>query len=167
MKRRINTLQRTVLKALCLAWILGIYAAAAQEEPRARAVVLVIGKQSPVDSLSLKDLKSIYKGHRIAAFQNKTLTLAYLRGDLEDTFNQKILGLSTKKVNTYWLRKVFQGEGDVRKYFNNAAEAKRFIAVNDHAIGFIYADELDDSIKAIAIDGRSIKDPNYLLRPEL
>lgn len=128
------------------------------------AIAVVINKQSTIDDLSTRQLKAAFEGYGLPGSEIQNIELAYLAGKIEDTFNQKVLGVSSKRVKVYWLRRVFKGESDLRRILKTAAEVKAFIEAHEAAIGFIPASELDDSVKAITIDARRHDDPEYSLQ---
>ena len=127
-------------------------------------IAVIINKQSPIDDLSTRELKAAFEGYGLPGSATQNIELVYLTGGIEDSFNQKVLGVSSKRVKVYWLRRVFKGESDLRRILKTAEEGKAFSDANEAAIGFIPASELDDSVKAISIDARRHDDAEYTLR---
>ena len=147
----------TLLLGLALA---AVAAAAAPGGP----IAVVVNRQSPVEDLSEKQLKAAYQGYGLPGLKTPNIALGYLRGEIENTFNLTVLGISSKKVKVFWLRRVFEGESDLRKILKSADEVKAFVGGSETSIGFIPAAEVDDSVKAISIGGKKHDDPGYLLR---
>ena len=125
-------------------------------------IAVVVHPQSSVQDLTTKELKAAYEGYGLPGISAE-IVLVYLRGDLEDAFNLSVLGVSSKKVKVYWLRRVFEGESDLRRISKTAAEVKAFVGANKECIGFVPAGELDGSVRAITIDGAAHGDPGYPL----
>jgi len=128
------------------------------------AIAVIINQQSSIEDLSSRELKAAFEGYGLPGSGTQNIALAYLAGEIEDTFNLKVLGISSKKVKVYWLRRVFKGESDLRQILKTADEVKAFINANEAAIGFIPASELDDSVRAVTIDAKSCDDPEYGLK---
>ena len=128
------------------------------------AIAVIVNQQSPIDELSARELKAAFEGYGLPGVKTQNIALVYLRGEIEDRFNLTVLGVSSKKVKVYWLRRVFEGESDLRKIFKSADEVKTYIGENEASVGFIFAGHLDDSVKAISIDARKHDDPGYVLR---
>ena len=127
------------------------------------SIAVIVHPDSPIQNLTAKELKAAYEGYGLPGGGSEDITLAYLRGDIEDTFNQTVLGISSKKVKVYWLRRVFEGESDLRKILKTVADVKDFVAQNEQCIGFLPAAELDDSVRAITIDEVMHDAPGYFL----
>lgn len=123
-------------------------------------IAVIVNPQSPIQNLTSKELKAAYEGYGLPGISEE-ITLVYLRGDLEDAFNLSVLGISSKKVKVFWLKRVFEGESDLRRICKVVAEAKTFIGGNVECIGFIPAADLDESVRAITIDGAAYSDPGY------
>ena len=128
------------------------------------AIAVIVNEKSPVDNLSARELKAAFEGYGQPGAKTQNSAIVYLRGDIENRFNLKAMGISSKKVKVYWLKRVFKGESDLRKILKSAAEVKAFIAQNETSIGFIPAADLDDSVKPVTIDGKKHDDPQYKLR---
>ena len=127
-------------------------------------IAVIVNKGNAVDNLAVKELKAAFEGYGLPGSKDQNIPIVYLRGDIENKFNLKVLGISSKKVKVYWLKRVFAGESDLRKILKSAAEVKAFIGQNETAIGFIPMGDLDDSVKPISIDGKKHDDPEYKLQ---
>lgn len=127
-------------------------------------IAVIVHPQSPIQSLTSKELKAAYEGYGLPGVESQEIALVYLRGEIEDAFNRSVLGISSKKVKVYWLRRVFEGESDMRRIFKTAAKVKAFIGEHQECIGYIPASELDDSVRAISIDAAGHDDPGYPLK---
>ena len=127
------------------------------------SIAVIVNPQSPMQNLTADELKAAYEGYGLPGADSEDTALVYLRGETEDAFNLAVLGISSKKVKVYWLRRVFEGESDLRKIFKTAAEVKSFVSENEDCIGFIPAADLDDSVRAITIDATGHDAAGYLL----
>ena len=147
-----------------LALLLGMALTAVAVADPGGPIAVIVHPASTVEDLSEKELKATYEGYGLPGLKTQNVALVYLRGETEDSFNLKVLGISSKKVKVYWLRRVFEGESDLRKILKTTDEVKAFVAGNEASIGFVPATEVDDSVKAISIGGKKQDDPEYLLR---
>ncbi len=127
-------------------------------------VVVVVARASPIHNLDLDDLRATFRGFPPVALESKVVSLAYLKGKIERFFDGRALGLSSRQVKIYWLRRVFEGEANRRRYCRDTNALKSFVSQNNSALGFIYARDLDESVRAITIDGHDHEDVEYLLR---
>ena len=147
-----------------LALLLGLALTAAAAADPGGPIAVIVHPASPVEDLSEKELKAAYEGYGLPGLKTQNIALVYLRGEIEDSFNLKVLGMSSKKVKVYWLRRVFEGESDLRKILKTTDAVKAFVAGNEASIGFIRAAEVDDAVKAISVGGKKHDDPGYSLR---
>jgi hypothetical protein len=80
-------------------------------------------------------------------------------------FYKKLLGLSANEVRRRWINMVFRGDALVLPFeLADAAAVKKFVADHPGAIGFVDAVDLDDTIKALKINGKRSVDPLYPLK---
>jgi hypothetical protein len=128
------------------------------------AIAVVVSPDSPLTEISASDLKAVFQGYGLPQMRATNIILVHLKGEAEDRFNGVVLGLSSRQVRAYWLKKVFQGEGDARKYCRDAASVVERVSGNRSAIGFMYAADLVDQVRALRMDSRTPAHPDYLLR---
>ena len=151
------------MKSLTLLLGFALTAVAAAADPGG-PIAVIVNPQSPVEDLSEKELKAAYEGYGLPGLKTQNIALVYLRGEIEDAFNLKVLGISSKKVKVYWLRRVFEGESDLRKILKSGDEVRAFVGGNEASIGFLPAAQVDASVKAVSINGKKPNEPGYLLR---
>lgn len=65
------------------------------------------------------------------------------------TFYQTVVGKSLAHMSALWAQNIFAGRGLPPKLATPGAEMKRIVAANRHAIGYIKASELDDTVKVL------------------
>ncbi len=129
-------------------------------------IVIVVQANCDIDSLSIGELKNIFKGQSVDVHESCQIVEFT---PLSDDFYQSLYGLSAYAIAKHWLRLMFSGER-VRppKSFSNGQKCLEFITEHEHSIGFItleiYKEMKNDSLRAVVIDGRSYKDPQYALQ---
>ena len=62
-----------------------------------------------------------------------------------------------------WIRLVLSGEGVPPKVLGSEAEVLLYVAKNEGAIGFVDVDNVDDSVKVLAVQGKLPSEKGYLL----
>jgi len=135
-----------------------------QQARRPQPLVVVVDRDSPLEDISGADLRALFQGYGLPQLRATNIELVYLRGEAEDRFNEAVLGLPSRKVREYWLKKVFQGEGDARTHCRDAAAVLARVGGNQAAIGFVPAGAVGPQVRALTIAGRGPEAPDSLLR---
>jgi hypothetical protein len=143
---------------------LGARAEPSPEPPPPEPLVVVVDRNSPIQDISLDELRALFQGYGLPQLRATNIELVYLRGEAEDRFNLAVLGLPSRKVREYWLKKVFQGEGDARTHCRDPAAVIARVAGNQAAVGFVPAGAVSHQVQALTIAGRGPAAPDYLLR---
>jgi len=118
--------------------------------------VLVVNKENPVDVLDRDTVRKIFlgkrsfwsDGHRIDVFLQP-------ENELHEAFTKEVLHRSTRQFKMYWRRELYSGTGLPPEKLDDDTKIKQEIALNPRAIGYIAADNLDDSIKRVRISDTS------------
>jgi ABC-type phosphate transport system substrate-binding protein len=69
-----------------------------------------------------------------------------------DEFSQAVLNKSVVEVESFWMSETLVGGKSAPDILRDGYEIKEFIKGNREAIGYIDADQVDDSIKVIDIE---------------
>lgn len=64
-------------------------------------------------------------------------------------FYAKVIGKSRAAIRAIWAQNIFAGKGLPPKLVNPDAEMKKLVRSNKHAIGYIRASSVDDSIRVV------------------
>jgi hypothetical protein len=76
-----------------------------------------------------------------------------------------IYKMTETEYSAYFVEATFTGAvASAPKTFPSGAALKKFVAVTPGAIGYIRDSELDETVKALKIDGKSPADPDYSLK---
>jgi ABC-type phosphate transport system substrate-binding protein len=141
MKRRL-----LLLAALALAG--GAYAIPLYAED----VVAVVSVRSPVTAISTAQLADIFLG-KSNRFPDGTQAVPIdLNEDspVRDRFYAQYAGKSPAQVKAHWSKIIFTGRGQPPRQAATASEAKKLIADNPNAIGYIDASQVDSSVRVLA-----------------
>ena len=150
--------------------LLGLLAA----PPALARTAVIVNSENPVDSVSRKELKRIYKGDITRwdfASESKLLVgLTDYKGKLEraGTFYKQATGLSATRLRTHWFGMAFRGEMyELPRRVKSEAAMITYVADNPNSIGFVDHSSLDPlpaKIKILKIDSRGPNDQGYPFR---
>lgn len=131
--------------AIGVAW--GTRAAAADE------VVAVVSAKSPVTSLNAAQIADIFLG-KSSRFPDGTPAVPIdlpEESPVREKFYAEYTGKSPAQVKAYWSKIIFTGRGQPPKQVTTGAEAKKLVADNPNAIGYIDSKLVDSSVRVIAL----------------
>jgi ABC-type phosphate transport system substrate-binding protein len=131
------------------------------------AIAIIVHRSNPVDSLSFAELRRIFLLERQTWPHGRKITLVLReQGQPERTEALAlIVGMSEPEFDRHVLFQTFRGDiGLGPRSIRSAATMLRFVYNAPGAIGHVYANELDNTVKALRIDGLSHDDPAYRLR---
>lgn len=137
---------RRLLALALLATGLDAIPAAAQD------VVPVVSARSPVTSLSSSQVADIFLG-KTARFPDGTQAVPI---DLDEDsparerFYARYTGKSPAQVKAHWSKLVFTGRGQPPRQAASSAEARKLVAENPSAIGYIDSSQVDSSVRVLA-----------------
>ena len=124
----------------------GALPAAAQE------VVAVVSARSPVTALNADQVADIFLG-KSTRFPNGSQAVPIDQNEeseLRDKFYALYAGKSPAQVKAHWAKIIFTGRGQPPRQVPNSAAAKKAIADNPNAIGYIDVRLLDPSLRVLA-----------------
>ena len=118
----------------------------------AQEVVAVVSAKSPVTTLSSSQVADIFLG-KTARFPDGTQAVPIdLQEDspARERFYDKYTGKSPAQVKAHWSKLVFTGRGQPPRQVNSTAEARKAVAENPSAIGYLDASQVDASLRVLA-----------------
>ncbi len=130
-------------------------------------MVVVVAASSDIDSLSLGELKDIFRGE-LRLIDNEYPIQIVEYSPFSDIFYRNLLNRSSYSMGKLWLRLIFTGgKVNTPKSFTSAEKLVRFLQTQVNAIGFIplsiYDDLESDKIKPVVIDSLNYQHPEYLM----
>ena len=135
--------------------------------PASEAIAIIVHRSNPVDTLSFAELRRIVLLERQTWPHGRKVTLVLREPGQQERIELLALvgGMSEPEFERHVLFQTFRGNvGWGPRSIRSAEAMRRFVYNAPGAIGHVYASELDDSIKALRIDGLSHDDPRYRLR---
>ena len=115
-------------------------------------VVPVVSAKSAVKALNPNQVADIFLG-KTSRFPDGSLAVPIDHTEdspARDRFYSQFTGKSASQVKAHWSKVIFTGRGQPPKQVNGSAEAKKAIADNPNAIGYIEQRLVDDSLRVIA-----------------
>jgi len=117
--------------------------------------VVVVNPEVAISGLTKDDLKRIYRGEKtewpgdgaIVPFEQDA------GSPLRAAFSKEVLGTTVAEVQTFWINKKMTGGLTGPKVFRSSTLVKKFVARTPGAIAYLAADEVDDTVKVVAVSG--------------
>jgi ABC-type phosphate transport system substrate-binding protein len=140
---------------------------ARREDNATAALAIVVNRGNPVDDLTLAELRRIFmfdtqtwpNGHKI------TVVLREKGQPERDEAIRLVCGLSGHEYDRHLLFQTFRGSiGWGPRSILSASAMLRFVFNVPGAIGYVGADEVDDTTKVLRLGGLRPSDPRYPLR---
>lgn len=136
----------TALVAACL---FGLAAAAAHAD-----VIPVVSAKSSLDHLSRRALSDIFLGRNsLGPDGQPVVPIDQADGSsARDEFYASFVGKTPAQLRAHWSKIIFTGRGMPPRAAGDGAAARRLLADNPYAIGYLDASELDSTVKPLKVD---------------
>ena len=141
----------------------------ARSQAAADDVAVIVHKSNPISTLSMIQLRKIVLAQEAKwPSGGKILVWMTSPGQPERASTLKIVcGMSETDYTLHFMHASFNGDGgDPPKAGGSGAQVRQSIAGAANGVGFIWASQVDDSVKVIAIDGARPGQPTYKLKPK-
>ena len=136
--------------------VIGIFflsSACAVSAVYAGEIAIVGNKDLTVDSLSKKDLKSIFLGKKTQWDNGKKIIFVILKtGDVHESFLKQFIGKSVSQYANFWKKMVFTGKGKKPKSFQTEDELVAFVGNTSGAVGYILSGSKADGVKSLSVN---------------
>jgi ABC-type phosphate transport system substrate-binding protein len=119
---------------------------------RAGDVVAVVSAKSPITSLSAREVADIFLG-RTTRFPDGTHAVPIDLNEEEparEKFYTDFTGKSPAQVKAHWSKIIFTGRGQPPRQASSSVEARKLVAENPNAIGYIDSSLVDKSVRVLA-----------------
>jgi hypothetical protein len=130
------------------------------------ALVVVTSADSPIQDLSLTELRRIYMGGDLRAKDGSRI-LALNRGHKTAErveFDRVVLRMSPDRVAQYWIDRRIRGQSGSPKAVDPAPIVQKVVSRLQGSIGYVKASDVSDNVRVIPIGGRNPDDSDYPLR---
>jgi ABC-type phosphate transport system substrate-binding protein len=115
--------------------------------------VAVVSAKSTVTTLRRNQLAEIFLG-KTAHFPNGTQAVPIDQSEgtpARDEFYTWITGKSAAQMKAYWSRIIFTGRGQPPRSVPNSTEARKLVAANPNAIGYIEPKLVDETLRVVTV----------------
>lgn len=128
-------------------------------------LVLIVGRGLSLGGVSASIAQRIFRGEPTDLAGARMVPFNYAPDHaLRRAFDQAVLGMSPDEVGRYWVDRRIRGQGMPPRTVPSAAVARAVVARLPGAIAYVTSNELDSSVRALQIDGKSHDDPAYAYR---
>ena len=139
--------RRTVLQILAATSILGVAVGARAGS----SLVVVVNPKNPVRSIGAGDIETIFttrkldwpSGQRVVPFNFPA------RHPLREAFDRAALHLDPDEAARYWIDRRIRGGHPPPRQVPDMATMIRVVASLETAIGYVYREEVDGSVRAV------------------
>ena len=127
------------------------FTAAGATTASSQDVVAVVSAKSPVTTLNAGQVADIFLG-KTSRFPDGTQAVPIDLGEdspARERFYAQFTGKSPAQVKAHWSKIIFTGRGQPPRQAASSGEAKRIVAENPNAIGYIDQSLVDGSVKVL------------------
>jgi hypothetical protein len=149
----------------------GVAAARAEDEgstakPAPLVLAVIVHPKNPVTKVSFSELRSYLKVDR-EFWPNRKRCDVYLpqvSSNEYDVLLQKVYRMDNKKLQKYWVRRLFAGEISAKpSYVPSAKAAGEQVLKSEGAISVVAAHEVPEGVRVLLLDGKKPGDEGYPL----
>ena len=139
--------------------------------PRASAggtprLVVVVSAGTALRDIPLATLRRVFKGDLAVVDGVHLVPFNYAPSDpIRVEFDHVALGMNADQVGRYWIDRRIRGQGMPPRTAPSPTVLKAVVAKLAGAIGYIPAQQLDASVRALTIDGKPYDAGGYPLTP--
>ncbi len=155
------TIVKTTVSALILL-ALGLSALAADTD-----LVVIVNKGNSTGNVTKSQLRKLVLGEQASWPSGAKVTVVLQSpGTAErDGVLRSVCRMSEDDYNQHQLHASFSGETNTApKVVASALAVRQLVASTPGAIGFLRAADLNDSVKAISVDGSTVGQPDYKIK---
>jgi ABC-type phosphate transport system substrate-binding protein len=114
------------------------------------AIVVIVNKDNP-NTIDLAYVARIYTGATLR-WPDGTPVFALDQAEdsaARDAFSRDVVGRSVAALRGIWSQNIFSGKALPPKLASPDTEMKRLVAQNRHAIGYVLASQVDDTVRVV------------------
>jgi ABC-type phosphate transport system substrate-binding protein len=122
-------------------------------DARAEDVVAVVSAKSPLTSLNAAQVADIFLG-KTSRFPDGSQAVPIDQNEdspMRDKFYAQYTGKSAAQVKAHWSKIIFTGRGQPPRQAGSDVEARKLVAENPNAIGYIDQKLVDSSVRVLAL----------------
>jgi phosphate transport system substrate-binding protein len=141
--------------------------AAAQQEARGQGrLAIIVNRSNPIDNLSSIQLRKIFLAEQVHWPNGRKITVVMREpGEPErEAVLRVIYHMNENDFSRYFLHGTYTGEmQSVPKTLATAGGMRKFVFNVPGAIGYVRANEVDESVKLVRVDGLAPVEQGYKL----
>ncbi len=144
-------------------------AALRMQPEREERLAVIVNRSNPVENLSFAELRRIFLGERRHWPNSRRITVVMLEPEQPErkAVLTEIYQMNERDFNRHFVQATFTGEVfSAPKTLATSTGVRKFVFNLPGAIGYVRAEEVDDSVKVIRVDGRLPGDKGYKLKCE-
>src|SRR5688572_10987510 len=155
-------IKHTIIVTLTMALATAATAHTADAETR---LVVVVGKGSPVISLSRAELKRVFLGEPVSPGGNRLVPFNSAPSSSERAgFDRAVLGMSPSEVGQFWVDRKVRAQAGAPRTLPSIQHVVKVVAKLPNAISYVPAAQLTPDLQPVLIDGVAHSDARYSIR---
>lgn len=103
----------------------------------AEKMAVIVNIDSPMTTLSERDVRDIYMGEKKFFSGVKLMPIHYAEGPVKDTFLSLVVRLTPKEYKLHWTKKIFQEGASAPAIERRSPDVIRAVAKEKGAIGYV------------------------------
>lgn len=129
-------------------------------------LAVIVHNKSPVQSLSLSQLRSIFMGKRKTWENGGTIVAVNLlpKHPVRVLFDEAVLDMNPDEVGRYWVAQKIRAKGRPPQSVGAPIILRKIVAALPGAIGYVPIDLVDTSVKVVQIEGFDPKHAKYPIK---
>ena len=144
-------------------------AALRMQTERKECLAVIVNRSNPIENLSFAELRRIFLGERSHWANGRRITVVMLEPEQPErkAVLTEIYQMNERDFNRHFVQATFTGEVfSAPKTLATSTGVRKFVFNLPGAIAYVRAEEVDDSVKVIRVDGRLPGDKGYKLKCE-
>lgn len=129
-------------------------------------IAIIVHPDNLLNEISSRDLSRIFKREKQRWTDNSTVYVIMQEDGTpeKNLIVSKIFLMRSNELKRYWLNKMIKGEIlSFPKTLSSSDAIKRFVSQIHSAIAYVNAEDLDESVKVLPIDGKKPGEKGYFL----
>ncbi|TCK08298.1 hypothetical protein [Marinobacterium mangrovicola] len=116
-------------------------------------ILVVVSKDSPVDTITKRELVDLYMGrsHSLPDGSPVMKIDAPVDSPVRAEFYQALIGMKVSEVNAYWARLMFTGRATPPMSVTKPEDVAGLLARNPSALGYLPEDSENEQLKTIFV----------------
>lgn len=116
-------------------------------------IAVIVHPDASVGAVTLQEAADVFLG-KTREMRDGTMLIPLDQKKNPQVRSEFYLSAAKKteaQLRAYWARQVFTGQGEPPRSVANDREVKQLVSKNPNMIGYIDADKVDDSVKAVLL----------------